>query len=361
MSTKAVGIVTREAHAPLRVEDIVVDDPGPGEVLVRIQACGLCHSDLHRLHTPAPVGFPILLGHEVAGIVEKAGAGVDGAREGEYVVLAWRAPCGRCRFCQRGATHQCAASLTAEPRMHTADGLTPNRMLGIGGFCSHVVVAAEQAIPIHADVPPASACLIGCGVMTGVGASLYAARVRPGSTVAVFGCGGVGTSAIQGARLARAARVIAVDVEPRKLAWASSLGATDLVNARDGDPVAQIQALTGGVGVDYAIEAVGLPLTLEQALASCDDHGVAVLVGVPAPDATLTLPMRSLFFRKAALRATQYGDALPARDFPMLVDWYRKGELKLDELVTKEITLEETEEGFHAMERGETLRTVIVF
>ncbi len=269
MPTDAVGIVLRETNTPLMVEEIRVDDPGPGEVLVRVQASGLCHSDHHVLHRPSD-RLPIILGHEAAGIVEKVGNGVENPRIGDYVIIAWHAPCGRCRFCLRGLPHRCIANLTAQPRMHTADGLTPGRMLAIGSFINYTVVAAAQAIPVSRDIAPEPACLIGCGVMTGLGASIYTAGVTPGSTVAVFGCGGVGTSAIQGARLAHARTIIAVDVDARKLEWAKILGATDVVNARDGDPVEQIKSLNGGLGVDFALEAVGLPQTLEQTLDCCD-------------------------------------------------------------------------------------------
>ncbi len=361
MGTTGVGIVAREAKAPVRAEGILVDDPGPGEVLVRIQASGICHTDHHIKEGLIPVPLPCLLGHEGAGVVEKVGSGVETPREGDYVILAWRAPCGRCRSCLRGVPHLCFNSLNAQPRMHTRDGITPEPALGIGTFCTHTVVAATQAIPVPRDVPPEAACLIGCGVMTGVGAAIYTADVRPGSTVAVFGCGAVGTSVIQGARLAHARQIIGVDLDQRKLEWARGYGATDLVNAREGDPVQRIKDLTGGLGVDYAFEAVGLPQTLSQALSSRDLAGVVTLIGVPGTGVSLDLPLNDFFSRGGSLRVSWYGDCLPSRDFPMLCDWYQKGELKLDELVTRRVKLEETEDAFHAMERGETLRSVIVF
>ncbi|MHB8618955.1 MAG: Zn-dependent alcohol dehydrogenase [Chloroflexota bacterium] len=361
MAVDGIGIVAREAKAPVRPEALIVDEPGPGEVLVRIQASGVCQTDHHIKEGRIGVPLPCLLGHEGAGVVEKVGEGVDRPRAGEYVVLAWRAPCGRCRSCLRGVPHLCFDSLNAVPRMHTTDGLTPGPALGIGTFCSHTVVAAQQAIPVRIDMPPEDACLIGCGVMTGVGAALYTGGVRAGSTVAVFGCGGVGTSVIQGARLAHARQIIAVDLDQRKLDWATTFGATDLVNPNDGDPVARIKDLTGGLGADFVFEAVGLPQTLAQALASRDLAGVVTLIGVPGSGATMDLPMDSFFSRGGSLRVSWYGDCLPSRDFPMLADWYRQGELKLDQLVTRKIRLDETEDAFHAMERGETLRSVIVF
>lgn len=360
MATQGTGIVAREAKAPLHVEELLVDDPGPGEVLVRVQASGVCHTDHHIKQGNIEGYLPCLLGHEGAGIVEKAGAGVASPKEGDYVILAWRAPCGRCRSCLRGVPHLCFDSLNAQRRMHTGDGNYPQPALGIGTFCSHTVVAASQAIPVPADISPEQACLIGCGVMTGVGAALYTAGVRPGSTVAVFGCGGVGTSVMQGAKLAHARMIVAVDLDPRKLEWAKTFGATHTVNPNDGDPVQQIRDLTGGLGADYTFEAVGLPQTLQQALAARDHAGVCTLIGVPNTGTKVELRMDAVFGRGGSLRVSWYGDCLPSRDFPMLAQWYKTGELKLDELITRRIKLEETDDAFAAMERGETLRSVIV-
>ena len=360
MATQGTGIVAREAKAPLRVEELLVDDPGPGEVLVRVQASGVCHTDHHIKQGNIEGYLPCLLGHEGAGIVEKAGAGVASPKEGDYVILAWRAPCGRCRSCLRGVPHLCFDSLNAQRRMHTGDGNYPQPALGIGTFCSHTVVAASLAIPVPTSIPPEQACLIGCGVMTGVGAALYTAGVRLGSTVAVFGCGGVGTSVIQGARLAHARQIIAVDLDPRKLEWAKTFGATHAVNPNDGDPVQQIWDLSGGLGVDFSFEAVGLPQTLQQALACRDLAGVCTLIGVPNTGVKVELPMDEVFSRGGSLRVSWYGDCLPSRDFPMLAAWYNSGELKLDELITRRIKLEDTDDAFAAMERGETLRSVIV-
>jgi S-(hydroxymethyl)mycothiol dehydrogenase len=359
MATQGIGIVSHTPKAALQPEELLIDDPGPGEVLVRLQASGVCHTDHHIKEGNIEGYLPCLLGHEGAGIVEKAGAGVVSPKEGEYVILAWRAPCGRCRSCLRGVPHLCFDSLNAQRRMHTTDGNYPQPALGIGTFCSHTVVAASQAIPVRTDIPPEQACLIGCGVMTGVGAALYTAGVRLGSTVAVFGCGGVGTSVMQGARLAHARTIIAVDLDPRKLEWARTFGATHLVNPNDGDPVEHIRDLTGGLGVDYSFDAVGQPKTLQQALASRDHAGVCTLIGVPNTGTRVELRMDALFGRGGSLRVSWYGDCLPSRDFPMLANWYKSGELKLDELITRRIKLEETDEAFGAMERGETLRSVI--
>lgn len=359
MAITGQGVVVRRAGEAAHVEEIFIDPPGPGEVLVRVQASGVCHTDLHYKLGKVGDAFPYLLGHEGAGIVEAVGEGVTTPAVGDYVVLAWRAPCSHCRFCVLGQPHLCAASLNAKSRMRTRDGLTLSPALGIGTFCTHTVVAARQAVPVPRECPPAQACLIGCGVMTGVGAALYTARVRRGSSVAVFGCGGVGTSVIQGARLARAGRIIGVDIAENKLAWARQFGATDVINASQVDPVAAIKDLTGGHGVDYSFEAIGRPDTLLQALWARDLAGTCVLIGVPDPTMVMELPIQQFFGLGGALRVSWYGDCLPSRDFPLLANWYRRGELDLDRVVTRIIGLEDTEPAFAAMERGETLRSVM--
>ena len=242
-----------------------------------------------------------------------------------------------------------------------ADGLVLSPSLGIGTFCTHTVVSAKQAILIPPECPPEQACLIGCGVMTGVGAALYTAGVTPGSSVAVFGCGGVGCSVIQGARLARAGRIIAVDIAENTLEWAREFGATDTVNAKKGDPVEQIKEMTGSNGVNFVFEAVGTPETLLQSLWSRDLAGTAVLIGVPDPQMVMELPIQRFFGLGGALRVSWYGDCLPSRDFPLLANWYKSGDLDLDRMVTRTIGLGDTEAAVEAMERGETLRSVIRF
>ena len=360
MSITGWGIVSRRAGEPVEVEQIIIDSPGPGEVMVRIQASSVCHTDLHYKLGKIGDQFPYLLGHEGAGIVEAVGEGVTAPAVGDYVVLAWRAPCGRCRFCAIGQLHLCAASLNAKPRMRTQkDGITLSPAIGIGTFCTHTVVAAQQAVPVPIECPPEQACLLGCGVMTGVGAALYTAGVRRGSSVAVFGCGGVGCSVIMGSKLARAGKIIGVDILENKLAWAREFGATDVVNASQGDPVEAIRELTNGCGVDYAFEAVGTAQTLLHALWSRDLAGTCTLIGVPDPTMMVEVPMLQLFGLGGALRVSWYGDCLPSRDFPLLANLYRQGELDLDRMVTRIIKLEETEAAFEAMERGETLRSVI--
>ena len=362
MPIKARGAIARTPGAPVSLEEFTIDDPGQNEVLVRILASGVCHTDLGvKMGVYGSSGYPFLLGHEGAGVIEAVGPGVTRHKVGDHVILAWRAPCGECRFCLSGRPNFCSASLNAEKRMRTLDGQTLNPVLGIGTFCTHTVVHAEQAIGYDPALPAPQMSLIGCGVMTGVGAALYAAGVRPGTSVAVFGCGGVGDSVIQGARLGGATTIIAVDIDPRKLEWAKEFGATHTVNAKEVDPIAKIKELTGGNGVNFSFEAVGKPQTLEQALFCRDLAGTCVLIGVPGPGPTLTLDMQRFFDLGGHLCVSWYGDCLPTRDFPLLAEWYRQGQLKLDQVVSQTISLEQVDDAFAAMERGETLRSVIVF
>ncbi|HZT96023.1 MAG TPA: zinc-binding dehydrogenase [Chloroflexota bacterium] len=361
MATSARGVVVRRPGGPGEVETITVGEPGPGEVLVRILASGVCHTDLMYLDGEVGDDFPYLLGHEGSGVVEKVGPGVEQPVEGDFVILAWRAPCGRCRFCLVGSPQLCADSLNATTRMTTSDGKALTPALGLGTFTTHTVVAASQAIPVTREIPPPQASTIGCGVMTGVGAAMYAAGVRAGSSVAVFGCGGVGVSVIQGAALAQAQTIIGVDIASNKLSWARGFGATHTVNPKDGDPVDQIKAITSGNGVNYSFEAAGRAQTLEQALWCRDLAGTCVMIGVHGPAASIQLPLARFFGLGGSLRVSWYGDCLPSRDFPLLTDLYLKGRLNLDDVVTRTISLEDTAEAFRAMHDGETLRSVIVF
>jgi len=362
MATKARGAIARTPGAPVSIETFTIGDPGPNEVLVRIIASGVCHTDLGvKSGTYGTDGFPFLLGHEGAGVIEAVGPGVTRHAPGDHVILAWRAPCGTCRFCRVGKPNFCSASLNAEKRMHTEDGQLLSQVLGIGTFCTHTLVHADQAVRYDQSLPAPQMSLIGCGVMTGIGAALYAADVQPGTSVAVFGCGGVGDSVINGARLAGATTIIAVDVDPRKLEWAKEFGATHTVDAREGDPVAKIKALTGGNGVNYSFEAVGIAQTWEQALWCRDLAGTCIIIGVPGPGPSMTLDLQRFFDLGGRLGVSWYGDCLPTRDFPLLAEWYRQGQLNLDKVVSRTISLDETEAAFDAMKRGETLRSVIVF
>jgi S-(hydroxymethyl)mycothiol dehydrogenase len=356
------AVVVRAAGEASRVETILVDPPGPGEARVRILASGVCHSDLHAKLGDFGTEFPYLLGHEGAGIVESVGTGVTAVKAGDSVMIEWRAPCRTCKACARGAPQHCAKPLYAAPRMKTEDGKTLGRVLGIGSFTQYTVVHATQCIPVAAEVNPEASCLIGCGVATGLGAALRAAEVGIGDTVAVVGCGAVGMSAIQGARLAQAGKVIAVDRVAAKLDLARRLGATDVVDASAAGPdvVKQVRALSGG-GVDWAFEAVGGPETVATAMGCCGLGGTCVMIGVPSPKAELRYPLARLFYGRVTLRPTFYGDVLATRDFPIFVEMYRRGTLDLDALISERIALGDVEAAFAKMQRGETVRSVIRF
>jgi S-(hydroxymethyl)mycothiol dehydrogenase len=360
MPRESQGVVARSKGEPVTLETIQIPDPAAGEAVVRVQACGVCHTDLHYRDGAINDDYPFLLGHEAAGVVEEIGEGVDGLAVGDYVVLAWRAPCGTCRSCTRGRPWYCFDSRNAAQPMTLADGTPLSAALGIGAFTEHTLVAAGQAVRVDPAARPEAAGLIGCGVMAGWGAAVNTGGVRRGDTVAVFGCGGVGDAAIAGAVMAGARKVIAVDLDPRKLQWALEFGATDLVNAGELDPVEAVRELTEGFGVDVAIEAVGLPQTYRQAFDARDLAGTLVQVGVPDPSMQVELPMIDLFGKGGALKSSWYGDCLPSRDFPLLVDAYLRGRLDLDRFVSETIALGDVEEAFAKMERGEVLRSVMV-
>ena len=353
------AVVARAKGEPVTVEIIEVPDPGLGEVLVTVQACGVCHTDLHYREGAINDDFPFLLGHEAAGIVEEVGDGVTNVAVGDFVVLNWRAVCGQCRSCLRGRPWYCFATHNATQKM-TLGGVELSPALGIGAFAEKTLVAAGQATKVDPAAPPEVAGLIGCGVMAGLGAAMNTGDVGRGDSVAVFGCGGVGDAAIAGSRLAGAHTIIAVDIDDRKLDIARNFGATHTVNSTNEDPIEAIRGLTGGNGVDVAIEAVGLPATYEQAFYSRDLAGTVVLVGVPNPEMKVELPMIEVFGRGGTLKSSWYGDCLPSRDFPMLINLYLQGRLDLDRFVSETIALDEVEEAFHAMERGEVLRSVVV-
>ncbi|MFQ5558316.1 MAG: S-(hydroxymethyl)mycothiol dehydrogenase, partial [Acidimicrobiales bacterium] len=334
--------------------------PGPGEVVVAIQACGVCHTDLHYREGGINDEFPFLLGHEAAGLVETIGEGVDEVAPGDFVILNWRAVCGQCRACRRGKPHYCFSTHNASQKMTLEDGTELSPALGIGAFAEKTLVAAGQCTKVDPEASPAAAGLLGCGVMAGIGAAVNTGEVGRGDSVAVFGCGGVGDAAIAGAKLAGASRIIAVDIDDQKLEWARGFGATHTVNSAAEDPVAAIKALTGGNGVDVAIEAIGLPEVYRQAFEARDLAGTVVLVGVPRPEMSIELPFIEVFGRGGSLKSSWYGDCLPSRDFPMLIDLYRQGRLDLDGFVSETISLDDVEEAFHKMERGEVLRSVVV-
>jgi S-(hydroxymethyl)mycothiol dehydrogenase len=361
MANAVKGVIAGAKGAPVRVETILVPDPGPGEALVRIQACGVCHTDLHYREGAITNDFPFLLGHEASGIVEKVGPNVTNVAPGDFVILAWRAPCGTCRSCLRGRPWYCFASRNAQQKMTRQDGTPLSAAIGIGAFAELSLVAARQAVKVNPAARPEAAGLVGCGLMAGLGAAINTAGVSRGDSVAVIGCGGVGNAAIAGAKLAGAHTIIGVDVDDRKLEWARQFGATHTINSRHTDPVQAIRDLTGGNGVNVAIEAVGKPETYTQAFYARDYAGTVVLVGVPSPEMKIELPLLEVFGRGGALKSSWYGDCLPTRDFPMLIDLYLQGRLDLDRFVSETITVDKVEEAFHKMERGEVLRSVVVF
>ncbi|MFI0785815.1 S-(hydroxymethyl)mycothiol dehydrogenase [Streptomyces lydicus] len=354
------AVVAAKRGAPVELQTILVPDPGPGEVLVSVQACGVCHTDLHYRDGAINDEFPFLLGHEAAGTVEAVGTGVTDLAPGDYVVLAWRAPCGNCRSCRRGRPWYCFDSRNAAQPMTLLDGTPLAPALGIGAFAEKTLVAAGQAVKVDPAARPEAAGLIGCGVMAGYGAAVHTGGVGSGDTVAVIGCGGVGNAAIAGASIAGARRVIAVDIDERKLDGATRFGATDTVNSRGADPVEAVRDLTGGHGADVVIDAVGRPETYRQGFYMRDLAGTLVQVGVPDPDMRIELPLIDLFGRGGALKSSWYGDCLPSRDFPVLIDRYLSGRLDLDGFVTETIGLDEVESAFDKMRDGRVLRSVVV-
>jgi S-(hydroxymethyl)mycothiol dehydrogenase len=354
------AVVARRVNAPVEVVTIEVPDPGPGEALVRVQACGVCHTDLHYREGGINDEFPFLLGHEAAGVVESVGDGVTSIAAGDFVILNWRAVCGECRSCRRGRPWYCFSTHNAVQKM-TLDGQPLSPALGIGSFAEKTLVAAGQCTKVDRGAKPEVAGLLGCGVMAGLGAALLTGEVGPGDSVAVFGCGGVGDAAIAGAKLAGATTIVAVDRDSRKLEWAREFGATHVVDAATQDPVEAVRDATFGNGADVCIEAVGNPTVFEQAFFARDLAGTLVQVGVPTPDMRIDLSFIELFGRGGRIKPSWYGDCLPSRDFPMLIDLHLQGRLPLERFVSETIGLDQVEEAFHKMERGEVLRSVVVF
>ena len=360
MTVSVHGVVARGKGEPVVVTEVLVPDPGPGEALVRVQACGVCHTDLHYKMGGIGDDFPYLLGHEASGIVEAVGDDVTEVAPGDFVILNWRAVCGQCRACKRGRPWYCFNTHNAQQKMSLADGTPLSPALGIGAFAERTLVAAGQCTKVNPAIAPATAGLLGCGVMAGIGAAINTGGVSRGDTVAVIGCGGVGDGAVLGARLAGAKTIIAVDVDDTKLEWARDFGATHAINSRTADPVEGIRELTGGFGADVVIEAIGRPETYKQAFFARDLAGVVVLVGVPTPEMELELPLLEVFGRGGALKSSWYGDCLPSRDFPMLVDLHLQGRIDLSMFVSETIALDQVEDAFHKMQRGEVLRSVVL-
>ena len=361
MAIEVRGVVSRGKGEPVTVETVLVPDPGPGEAVVDVQACGVCHTDLHYKQGGISDDYPFLLGHEAAGLVSAVGDGVTDLAVGDYVILNWRSVCGVCRSCARCLPWLCFDTHNASQKMTLTDGTTLSPALGIGALAEKTLVAAGQCTKVDAAAPARVAGLLGCGVMAGIGAAINTGGVTRGDTVAVIGCGGVGAAAVAGAALAGAREVLAVDVDRRKLGAALSLGATTTVNATEEDVVEAIKRKTGGFGADVVIDAVGRPETYEQAFYARDLAGTVVLVGVPTPEMRLEMPLLDFFSHGGSLKSSWYGDCLPTRDFPMLIDLYKQGRLDLDRFVSATITIDEVEDAFDAMHNGDVLRSVVVF
>ena len=360
------GAVMHNFMEPLKIESLKLKPLREGEIVVKLAASGVCHSDLSVVQAKLPVPPPVVLGHEGAGTVEEVGKGVTDLKKGDHVVLAWVANCGKCHYCVTNKTHLCElavqSAMMGQEAVFELGGTDVSRMAGVGSFAEYTIVRATSAIKIREDVPLDRACLVGCGVMTGVGAAINTANVRPGQTVAVFGCGGVGLNVIQGAALAGASRVIAVDLAANKLTLAKQFGATDTVNAKDvSDVPSAIKELTDGLGVDYAFEVIGAPAIIVQAYLSVKRGGAAVVVGVPPMGAEVPIPGMMLALEEKSVLGCLYGSGNIRRDMPMLLDLYMQKKLKIDELVSKRIKLEDVNAAFEAMEKGEVARSVIKY
>ncbi len=360
MSQTVKAVIARSKGAEVELVDIVVPDPGPGEAVVKVESCGVCHTDLSYREGGINDEFPFLLGHEAAGTVEAVGEGVTDVAPGDFVILNWRAVCGQCRACLKGKPHYCFDTHNAKQAMTLEDGTELTPALGIGAFAEKTLVAAGQCTKVDPSADAAAVGLLGCGVMAGYGAAVNTGEVTRGESIAVIGCGGVGDAAIAGAHVAGATTIIAVDTDPRKLEIARGFGATHTVDASSEDTVERIRELTDGFGADVVIEAVGQPKTYEQAFYARDLAGRLVLVGVPTPDKEVTLPMIEMFGRGGSLKSSWYGDCLPSRDFPMLVDLYQQGRFDLDAFVSERIGITDVESAFAKMEAGEVLRSVVI-
>ncbi len=355
------GVIARSKDAPVEVVTVLVPDPGPGEALVKVQACGVCHTDLHYKLGGIGDSYPYLLGHEAAGVVEAVGDGVTDVAPGDYVILNWRAVCGSCRACNKGKPWYCFNTHNASQKMTLEDGTELSPALGIGAFAEKTLVHAKQCTKVDPEAPATVAGLLGCGVMAGIGAAINTGNVTHNDTVAVIGCGGVGDAAIAGAKLVGARRIIAIDRDQRKLDWAKEFGAThSILVAENTDVAAEIQALTDGFGADVVIDAVGRPETWKQAFYGRDLAGTVVLVGVPTPEMQLEIPLLDIFGRGGSLKSSWYGDCLPSRDFPVLIELFQQGRLPLDKFVSETIGLGDIEAAFDKMHAGDVLRSVVV-
>ncbi|MGW4848636.1 S-(hydroxymethyl)mycothiol dehydrogenase [Nocardia brasiliensis] len=360
MTQLVSGVIARSKQTPVEVVQIRIPDPGPGEAVVRVQACGVCETDLNYRDGRVADLFPLLLGHEAAGVVECVGDGVTEVRPGDFVILNWRAVCGECRPCRRGKPWNCLSPLTAVQPMTLTDGTPLTPVLGLGAFAEKILVHAGQCTKVGHDVDPTAAALLGCGIATGIGAALNTGAVDRGDSVAIFGCDAIGSAVVAGARLAGAGSIIAVDSDPRRLDWARSFGATHLIDTKTADPVLRIRELTGGLGADVVIDSTGQLDTWKQAFYARVTAGTLVMLGLPDPDAILDLPLRELRVHGGSIKSSWYGDTLPSRDFPALIDLYRQGLLDLNAFVTETISLDEVGRALERLRHREVLRSVIV-
>lgn len=364
-ATTVKAIISRAKNQPVEIVDINVPAPGANDVIVKIQACGVCHTDLAYRDGGITDDYPFLLGHEAAGTVEQVGEDVTHVEVGDYVVLNWRAVCGECRACKKGEPKYCFATHNASKKMTLTDGTELEAALGIGAFAEKTLVHEMQCTKVNESADPAVAGLMGCGVMAGLGAAVNTGEISRGESIAVIGVGGVGMAAVAGARVAGATTIIAIDISDAKLARAKEeFGATHTINSSDlstDELVEKVQALIGGFGVDVAVDAVGVPATYKQAFYIRDLAGRVVLVGVPTPEMTLELPFLDIFARGGALKSSWYGDCLPEKDFPTYIDLYLQGRFPLDRFVDERIGLEDVEAAFDKMKKGEVLRSVVEF
>lgn len=366
---KAQAAVLFDVGKKLEIHEIEVKSPQAGEVLVRMAAGGVCHSDLHVMtgHLTAPL--PAILGHEGAGVVAEVGPGVTSVKPGDHVIPLWRYSCGECEYCTTGRPALCPAGMEIRQKGRLLDGTSRfalagkeiKHFAGVSSFSEYSVVPEKAVLKIPNDIALERAALLGCAVITGVGAVFNAAQVKPGSRVAVFGSGGVGLNVIQGAAIAGAEKIIAVDLLENKLDYARQFGATHTVNASKGNPVERVRDLTGGRGVDYAFEVIGLPATMRQAYDCLAKRGMAVVVGVTPMTTEVSVPVMSLVFEERVLTGSVYGSSRPRIDILKLIDLYRAGKLKLDELLTRSYPFQQIGEAYEALERGEVARSVVKF
>ena len=348
-------------NEPLVIEDLRSPDLGPHDVRLRVDASGVCHSDLSVRNGLLPLPLPVILGHEGAGTVLEVGADVTRTKVGDRVICSFSPVCGNCFYCLNDESNLClgvdGASTTRGIR---GDGTEIAGMAGLGTFSDELVTPEWRTVTVHTDLPSEQLALIGCGITTGVGAALNTARIKPGSTVAVIGCGGVGQSVIQGARIAGASRIFAIDPVEMKRKTAEGFGATDLIDPGAGDPIGQVKSLTGGLGADYAFEVIGLPETMVQAFNTARKGGSVVIVGMPSTTATVTFPAFQMFASEKKILGSLYGSANVRRDFPRFVRLAESGRLDLESMVTRRIGIDEVNDAFRAMENGEVIRSVIV-